>query len=144
MVILVAPLVEELFFRGFFYRALRSRFSLALAAVIDGLFFGLIHFDFEGADGLLLLPPLALIGVLFCLVYEWTGTLWAAIAMHAFNNAVAFAVQTADGWQVAVALGPLMLALCVLVPRLLPDGPRALPVSPRRVGPDAQLSLPVE
>jgi membrane protease YdiL (CAAX protease family) len=144
MVILVAPVVEEIFFRGFFYRALRTRYPVRFAAVFDGVLFGLIHYDFESSDSLLLLPPLALIGLLFCLVYERTGTLWAPIGMHAFNNMIAFAAQTPDGWRVAVVLGPLMLAACALAPRLLPDGPRALPVSPRRVGPDAQLSLPVE
>ncbi len=144
MVIVVAPFVEELFFRGFFYRALRSRYSIVFAALIDGVLFGVIHFDFEGADGLLLLPPLALLGVIFCLVYERTGTLWAPIGMHAFNNTIAFAAQAKGGWQVAVVAGPLMLAAVAIVPRLLASGPPPLPPAPRPVGPDAQLSLPVE
>ena len=37
MVICVAPVAEEFFFRGFFYRALRSRYSILAAALIDGL-----------------------------------------------------------------------------------------------------------
>jgi uncharacterized protein len=143
MVIAIAPLVEEVFFRGFFYRALRTRWPVAVAALVDGLVFGLIHYDFEGADGLLLLPPLALLGVIFCLVYERTGTLYAVIGMHALNNSVAFAAQTDEGWRVAIVLGPLMLAACALLPRSMPDGPPALPPA-RRVGPGAQLSLPVE
>ncbi len=49
MIICVAPFAEEFFFRGFFYGALRSRFSVAVAAIIDGALFGLIHF--EGGDG---------------------------------------------------------------------------------------------
>ena len=48
MVICVAPFAEEFFFRGFFYRALRSRYSVLVAALIDGLLFGIIHFDFSG------------------------------------------------------------------------------------------------
>ncbi len=40
MVICVAPVAEEFFFRGFFYRALRSRYSVLVAALIDGLVFG--------------------------------------------------------------------------------------------------------
>ena len=124
MVIAVAPVVEEIFFRGFFYRALRSRFPIAVAALMDGLLFGVIHFDFESAEGLLILPPLALLGFIFCLVYEKTGSLYPVIGMHAFNNALAYAVQADDGWQVSVVIGPLVLVACALVPRLLPPGPR--------------------
>jgi membrane protease YdiL (CAAX protease family) len=144
MVIVVAPFVEELFFRGFFYRALRTRYPIAIAAVVDGLVFGIIHFSFEGADGLLLLPPLAFLGAIFCLVYERTGTLWAVIGMHAFNNTIAFAAQVDDGWRIALVAGPVMLVACAVAPRLLTDGPAPLPPAPQRVSPDPQLSLPVE
>jgi membrane protease YdiL (CAAX protease family) len=123
MVIAVAPVVEEIFFRGFFYRALRTRFGIVLAATINGLLFGSIHFDFEGVDGLLILPPLALLGVIFCLVYERTGSLLPVIGMHAFNNMVAYGVQADDGWIVSVVVGPLVLIGCVLAPRLLPRTP---------------------
>ena len=124
MVIAVAPVVEEIFFRGFFYRALRSRFPIVLAALMDGLLFGFIHFNFEGADGLLILPPLALLGFIFCLVYEKTGSLYPVIGMHAFNNSLAFAVQADDGWYVSVVAGPLVLIACAVVPRLTAPGPR--------------------
>jgi uncharacterized protein len=146
MVMVVAPFVEELFFRGFFYRALRTRYPLVVAAIVDGLVFGVIHFDFEGADGLLLLPPLAFLGAIFCFVYERTGTLWSVIGMHAFNNAVAFSAQADDfdGWQVAVVAGPLMLIACAVIPKLMRHGPAALPPPARRRHPEAQLSLPVE
>lgn len=127
MVMIVAPVAEELFFRGFFYRALRSRFSMVAAAVIDGLLFGVIHYNFEGADALLLLPPLALLGFIFCIVYEKTGSLFPVIGMHAFNNSVAYAAQADGGWQVSIAVGPLVLAGCVLAPWLLGQRSRAAP-----------------
>ncbi len=124
MVIAVAPVVEEFFFRGFFYRALRTRFAVISAALLDGLLFGIIHFNFEGADGLLILPPLALLGVIFCLVYEKTGSLYPVIGMHAFNNALAFAVQADGGWKVSVIAGPLVLIACAVAPRVLHPGGR--------------------
>jgi membrane protease YdiL (CAAX protease family) len=144
MVIVIAPFVEELFFRGFFYRSLRTRYPIVVAALIDGLIFGLIHFSFDGADGLLILPPLAFLGIIFCLVYEKTKSLWAVIGMHAFNNTIAFAAQVDDGWKVAVVAGPAMFLGVVLIPHLLPDGPSPLPPGPSRVGPQAQLSLPLQ
>jgi membrane protease YdiL (CAAX protease family) len=121
MVICIAPVAEEIFFRGFFYRALRSRYTPLVAAGIDGLVFGIIHFDFSGLDALLILPPLAFLGSMFCLVYERTGTLFPTIALHATNNTIAFGVQ-AHGWEVSAVLGPLMIAACCLAPR------RAVPV----------------
>jgi uncharacterized protein len=123
MVVCVAPVAEEFFFRGFFYRALRSRYSVLAAAAIDGALFGIIHFDFSSADALLILPPLAVLGFTFCLVYERTGSLFPVIALHAVNNALAFGIQ-AEGWGVSAVFGPLMVIACLLVPRLTPGAPR--------------------
>jgi membrane protease YdiL (CAAX protease family) len=116
MVVCVAPVAEEFFFRGFFYRALRSRFSIIVAALIDGLLFGVIHYPGDGAEGLLIIPPLAALGVMFCLVYQRTGTLYPVIALHALNNAIAYGVTVEDA-SVSLVLGPLMLIACTLVPR---------------------------
>jgi CAAX protease family protein len=127
MVICVAPVVEEFFFRGFFFRALRSRYSVLVAAAMDGLLFGLIHFQGGGTDGLLILPPLALLGFTFCLVYERTGSLLPCIGMHAFNNTLAYAVQADEGWKVAVVAGPVMFAAVAIAPRFLPRAPRLGP-----------------
>ena len=119
MVICVAPVFEELFFRGFFYRALRNRFVPLTAAGLDGLLFGVIHYDFSTTSMLLILPPLAYLGFMFCLVYERTGSIFPTIALHSFNNTIAFGVQ-AHGWSVSAFLGPLMLAACCLAPRAFP------------------------
>ncbi|HEU0024692.1 MAG TPA: type II CAAX endopeptidase family protein [Thermoleophilaceae bacterium] len=122
MIVCVAPVAEEFFFRGFFYRALRSRYSVLVAAALDGALFGLIHFDPSASEGLLILPPLAFLGFMFCLVYEKTGSLYPVIALHSINNTIAFGVQ-ADGWEVSAVLGPLMLLACFLVPRATAPAP---------------------
>jgi uncharacterized protein len=116
MVVCVAPVAEEFFFRGFFYRALRSRYSVLAAALIDGFLFGVIHYDFSGAEALLIVPPLGVLGFIFCLVYERTGTIYPVIALHALNNAIAFGV-TVENAAVPLVLGPLMLLACATVPR---------------------------
>ena len=117
MVICVAPVAEEFFFRGFFYRALRSRWSVLGAAAIDGLLFGVIHYDFAGADALLILPPLAILGFIFCLVYERTGSIYPTIAMHSLNNAIAFGVHRRRRRPSRSCSGPLMLLACATIPR---------------------------
>jgi membrane protease YdiL (CAAX protease family) len=116
MIICIAPVAEEFFFRGFFYRALRSRYSVLVAALIDGIVFGIIHWDFSTADGLLLVPPLAALGFMFCLVFQRTGSLYPVIALHALNNAIAFGVTVEDA-SVSLVLGPLMLLACTVAPR---------------------------
>jgi membrane protease YdiL (CAAX protease family) len=118
MVILIAPAAEEFFFRGFFYRALRGRFGVIMAALIDGLLFGAIHYDFSGTDMLLILPTLAVLGFVLCLVYEQTGSIFPTIALHSLNNTIAYGVQ-ADAWVVSAVLGPLAIAACILVPRIV-------------------------
>jgi membrane protease YdiL (CAAX protease family) len=128
MIVCVAPVAEEFFFRGFFYRALRGRYTVLVAAAIDGALFGIIHYSGSGADGLLILPPLAALGFMFCLVYERTGSLFPVIALHAFNNALAFGYQ-AEGWEVSAVFGPLMLLASVLAPRLTPGAPRPGPLT---------------
>jgi membrane protease YdiL (CAAX protease family) len=132
VVMILAPLAEEFFFRGFFYRALRGRFGVLAAALIDGVVFGFVHYNFEGLEALLILPPLMVLGAIFCLVYEKTGSIWPVVALHTINNAIAYGVQTADdgGWRVSVVVGPLMLLATVVVPRLLPSGPRAVRTLP--------------
>ena len=119
LVVVIAPLAEEFFFRGFFYRALRTKFAVIPAALIDGILFGAIHF--EGADTAEILPELAALGVMFCLVYERTGSLFTTIALHSLNNLIAYGSGT-DEWGVAGIVGGVALILWMTVPRILPAG----------------------
>jgi membrane protease YdiL (CAAX protease family) len=113
IVIAVAPVCEELFFRGFVFRVLRMRMGFWAAALIDGVLFGLVH----GVN--IVLPVLAVLGVVLCWVYERTGSLFASIAIHAFNNMVSYGASTDHGWAAALPVGLAVLAGCVLVPRLM-------------------------
>ena len=119
LVVVVAPIAEEVFFRGFFYRSLRSSLGVWSAAAITGAVFGLIHIDPTSVDTIQLVPVLGFLGFVFCLVYERTGSLYPVIAMHSLNNVLAFGVQTArdEAWIVGGALGLAAVAGCMLVPR---------------------------
>ena len=111
LVVAIAPACEEFFFRGFFYRGLRSRFGIISAALIDGLVFGAIHYT--DPKTLSLLPILAVLGFLFCLLYERTGTLLATISLHAINNGIAYGstVHGSGGLAAGLAIG--VVAVCV-------------------------------
>jgi membrane protease YdiL (CAAX protease family) len=116
VVIGVAPVCEELFFRGILFRALRVHLPLWAAAVIDGVLFGLVH------GSLVIAPILAFLGIVFCYVYERTGTLFAPIALHAINNTVSYAVTATDGWTPSLVVGGVVIGGCVLGVMRAPRG----------------------
>jgi membrane protease YdiL (CAAX protease family) len=118
LVIVIAPVCEEFFFRGFFYRALRSRFSVIAAAVIAGLVFGAVHYT--GSQTLSVLPVLAVLGFVFCMLYERTGSILPGIALHAVNNSISYAVTVHSDPGVAVGLGVAMVAGCIAAPNVFP------------------------
>ena len=120
LVIVLAPIAEEILFRGFMYRAARNSVGPTIAAVIVGVIFGLIHLsDAEAAP---LVPLLAVLGALMCVLYERTGSLAAPIALHVVNNTIAFSV--ADDVPDAALLGiPVGLATLTAVV-LLASAPR--------------------
>lgn len=85
--VVVAPLGEELFFRGFFYNALRQRLPFLLALVLQAVVFGLVH-----PFGVPYAGAIAFAAMGFALLYEWRKTLLAPILLHAFMNSASFAV----------------------------------------------------
>jgi membrane protease YdiL (CAAX protease family) len=109
LITVVAPLGEELFFRGFFFGALRNWRGPWLAAVLTGLVFGLIH---AGSSPIGYLVPLAFFGFGLCLLYEWTGSLYPSIALHALNNSIALGANLHWSWQIpAMMVGSTLGAL---------------------------------
>lgn len=115
MVVVVAPVFEEFFFRGFFYGALRNHFTFLTASLLAGGLFGLIH----APSGIEAVPPLMVLGFAFCLIYEATGSILPAIGLHALNNMVAFGADKDGNWAVAGVFAGLVLAACVTLPARL-------------------------
>ena len=111
VVLVVAPVCEELFFRGFLYRVLRLRTGMWVAGVLDGLVFGVVH---GAGTSLVALPVLAFLGLVFCYVYERTGTLYATIALHCLNNTISYAAGTDNGWAVSLAVGGSLICACLV------------------------------
>ena len=87
---IVAPLVEEIAFRGLLYRHLRDECgrlglvaSLAIAALVSSFLFAVIH-----PQGVLFAPALTGLAIAFCISRETRGSLWPAMVAHGINNAV--------------------------------------------------------
>jgi CAAX protease family protein len=88
MIVGLAPLAEECFFRGFLFAGLRTRWSLWPAALTSGLIFGLVH----APTGITTVVPLAALGVALCWIYDRTGSLWPCVIAHMINNGLALAL----------------------------------------------------
>ena len=135
LVTVIAPLGEELFFRGFFFGALRNWRGPILAAILTGLTFGLVH---AGSSPVGYLVPLAFFGIGLCLLYEWTGSLYPPIALHALNNSIALGANQKYGVGVIVAMMIGSTIVTLLCARLLA---RAIGER-RRPGPPANAPTP--
>jgi uncharacterized protein len=89
--VIVAPLSEEIVFRGYIFRALKARKGLLRGVVYSSALFALLHID--PSQGLTnagaFLPILAGAGII-ALAYHRSGDLWVPITAHALNNAFAF------------------------------------------------------
>lgn len=85
----IAPVGEELFFRGVLFRTLRDRHGFRVGAVGSAFGFGLIHFiPGNAADAALLMIAMFFTGLGLCYIYERRGTLVAPIAAHVTFNVI--------------------------------------------------------
>jgi membrane protease YdiL (CAAX protease family) len=88
-VVVVAPITEELLFRGLLFRSLRDPYGFVVGAIGSAAFFGLLHSGAGAvADVVLLQVSIGLLGVGLAGVYEWRGNLVANVAAHATFNLV--------------------------------------------------------
>jgi len=82
LVAVIAPIAEELFFRGMLYPLLRQRRSAKVAIVLNGFVFALIHFI------PLLIPGLFFVGMVLAWVRERSGSIIPCILLHAAQNSI--------------------------------------------------------
>jgi len=132
LVAVLAPIAEEIFFRGMIFRSFSNKLGIVGGAIASGILFGALHIDSLSSDRLLQVVPLAVLGILFALCYAWTGTLYSTIALHATNNSLAVLVYAQDhnsdfGVALACVLWVLMMIGCTLGWRLTDRGGESAP-----------------
>jgi uncharacterized protein len=76
----VGPVIEELFFRGFLYNALKKSTGIFLAMLITASLFAGLHTNIIG------FLPIMVLGLLLAYLYEKTGSLVASITVHIIHN----------------------------------------------------------
>lgn len=81
--VVIAPVLEEIIFRGYLFGTLRRSVPVWAAAIITSLLFGLAHGQWNvGIDVFLL-------SLVSCYLRYRTGSLWASILLHVLKNGVA-------------------------------------------------------
>lgn len=88
LAVVVAPVSEELFFRGLLHGWFKSFMPTRLSIAITSLLFGAVHFH---APAFL---PLTILGLSLALLYETTCSLWPSIALHAIFNLATLLTMT--------------------------------------------------
>jgi sodium transport system permease protein len=105
---LLPALCEELLFRGALLGLLRRSLHPALACLLVGLLFGLLHLH------VVRILPTGVLGVLLCVAALRSGSLWVPVVIHALHNGV-LVIASDQGWFLDPPLWALLLmaALCV-------------------------------
>ena len=125
----MAPIVEEVSFRGYLFPALTRWRGPWIAAVVTAVLFGAAHAFVYPA---LLLPLMVTFGFGACLLFWFTGSLLPGIALHALNNALAMSIAIGWGWGVPLAMvGCVALALGVLMPLARERAPHETDIEPK-------------
>jgi uncharacterized protein len=77
-----APLVEEVFFRGFLFQGFRARYGWITAMLLSAAIFAIAHLD------LVVLIPTFLLGCLLAYVYHRSNSIWPGIFLHFLVNSL--------------------------------------------------------
>jgi hypothetical protein len=77
------PFVEELFFRGFLYQGVASRYGFLWGATVSSAVFALAHL-MVGA-----MIPIFVTGLLLAWAYSRSRSLWVPMAAHSAQNLIA-------------------------------------------------------
>jgi uncharacterized protein len=85
--VIVAPLAEEVVFRGYLYPAAKRFCGPVGAILFSSLVFAAAH------GNVVALLPLFTLAVILCFLYELTGSIWACISVHFLFNAATVGIQ---------------------------------------------------
>ena len=87
MVTIVAPVFEEILFRGKLYELLRAKSSPIVSALLSALMFGLMHLEpVVVVEGFV-------VGIFLSYIYLRTKSIFAPIILHMCNNTLAYALK---------------------------------------------------
>jgi ABC-2 type transport system permease protein/sodium transport system permease protein len=124
--VIVPAILEELFFRGLLFQALKARSGAFVTIGATGVLFGLTHVVLGGMLGLERLVPSTLLGLILSAVCWHTGSLWPSLILHVLHNAILLGVGLEQGssldqvpweWLAGGALGTAFGIACLWLGR---------------------------
>jgi len=93
LAVVIAPISEELFFRGVLFRTVRDRHGFWPAALASAIPFGLVHYVPSPAiDALVLQLTMVFTGIGLAWIYERRGSIVASMVAHMAFNVVGLVV----------------------------------------------------
>ena len=75
-----APLVEEIFFRGFLFQGFRARYGWVTGMLLSAAVFAVAHLD------LVVLIPTFILGCLLAYVFHRSNSIWPGVILHFLVN----------------------------------------------------------
>lgn len=105
---IVAPIAEELLFRGLVFHLFNRHMNVKVALIVQGLLFGAFHMNI--VQGLYA----SVLGIVLGIAYLLTGSLWIPIIIHIVNNSVALLLPEVWMSDPLISLG--LMSLLLLVP----------------------------
>jgi len=108
--VVMAPLAEELLFRGLLHRGLRQRMRAVPATLLSSVLFAVVHVDVAASQPLALVG-LTFVGVVLALAHERTGCLVVPVVIHATHNAITILAVVVTSRMDPGPLGPLLTAV---------------------------------
>jgi membrane protease YdiL (CAAX protease family) len=94
--LVVVPLLEESFFRGYLQPGLAARWGPVVAVLVQALLFAL-H-PLHAVQGWSALPSIFLFGLLAGLLYGYSRTIWSVWGAHGAGNVLPVVVRWAASW----------------------------------------------
>jgi len=82
--IIIAPIAEEVLFRGYLFGKLKRHVPLWVAMIATSILFGAAHGQWNVAVDTFALS------IIMCGLREVTGSIWAGILLHMMKNSIAF------------------------------------------------------
>ena len=108
-VIVVAPIYEEIIFRGILLRGMANKFNPTVALVISALFFALVHMNIpQGINAFLL-------GLAVGFIYLKTESIYLSIFAHFMNNILALSVSNLFSKIYAIQIRGIFLIIGVIL-----------------------------
>jgi membrane protease YdiL (CAAX protease family) len=94
--VVLAPLAEEIFFRGFLFPGLRQRYGWIKAMLLSSAIFAAFHLQPVA------LIPTFILGCVLAYAYQRSNSIWPGIILHLLTNGLALcvtAVAVQFGWH---------------------------------------------